>query len=247
MKKIMTIVALSAFAAGAMAQEEIQGNIVGYAKINLATSKAFVGAMFNDITRLGVAVNDLDVHSIKTDASGWDYQVLLSWWTGFGFETAYWGYAEPDYTIATWVDGDLFPVTKTFALGEGFMVDDGNGVEFTLAGGLLTSSPNDAVEVTVTASKQFIVNPMPDVNGVDIHSIKADASGWDYQVLLSWWTGFGFETAYWGYAEPDYTVATWVDGDLFPVTKTFALGEAFMVDDGNGVTLSFPNPLPPTP
>ena len=255
MKRMMMITALSALAAGAMAQSEQidSGNIVGYTKIGLEKTRMMLGVTFKDIA---AATRIMDLSSIETDANP-DGGTRLSWWTGAGYDSAVWqdAWDEDGVTelfINTWVDYlTQVPVATNFTVGTGFFIDGPAGVNTVLLKGeLVTSKPKTDdpwVEVPLAQVREMVVNPMP--VAINITNIFAEGVTPDGGARISWWTGAGYDSAVWqdAWDEDGVTelyIDTWVDYlTQVPVTNRLEIGEGFFLDGAAGKSLFFPNPL----
>ena len=226
MKKIITLIGCVALAASALAQGPVSANIVGYAKLSLATKNVLMfGAVFKDIPSVAKTLN---IQEIFTDADEWGI-TTLSWWDGAKWINATWG-------DGAWVDLiSEEPVVKTFAVGEGFKFYSELGDTVTVKGELYTSSPVETdIELSLQNNVEILVNPMP--AELDIQDIGTDADEWGI-TTLSWWDGAKWINATWG-------DGAWVDIiSEEPVVKTFAVGEGFKFYSLIGDKLLFPNPL----
>ena len=234
MKKMMMITALSALAAGAMAQSEQidSGNILGYAKLNLGLQDNMMfGAVFKDIV---AAQKELDIQSIDTNID--DGTGSLLWWSGVdwvgnqNFDGVWWELDDETYVMST----------KVFAVGEGFRFECGTPNAYVTVRGELYTSTTNLTEIPLTLREgidnEMFVNPMPvSVELQDIGTNIEDGTG-----SLLWWSGVdwvenrNFDGDWWELDDETYVMST----------KVFEVGEGFRFECGTpGAYLTFKNPL----
>lgn len=167
--------------------------------------------------------------------------------------------------VAAWGDGDYVAITdKNFVPGEWMLVQpnlDGESV-ITAAGALATTDKTAAANAVAIVNDGRLTaagNPLP--VATDIQEITGTVDGaiaGDGGFLLTWYdrTTGGYKRA--GWCEGTYPSAAdmeadenwsdtpaWGDGDYVKTTKSFAVGEGFLVQPNlDGVSrLLFPNPF----
>ena len=165
---------------------------------------------------------------------------------------------------AAWGDGDYVALSKSFVAGEWMLVQPNlDGVSaITAAGALATtdkSAAANAVAIVNDGRLTAVGNPLP--VATDIQEITGTVDGavaGDGAFGLTWYdrTTGGYKRAVWCEgtyptaadmeADENWTdVAAWGDGDYVKISKSFAVGEGFLVQPNlDGASrLLFPNPF----
>jgi len=263
MKKLMFTAAAALCATVGLAIES--ANTVGYTAPTLSKSLQNTGVCF--MTPDG---QDIDIQAIKPSSNNkeaTDGSFTMRWFNAGKYDYAVWcaplyadeeGETELDYN--GWGDRDyLMPITKTFSPGQWFLVQPNSATvnpTLTVAGAIVTSdTTTPTYSVALQKALQATGNPFPTTCDIQsIVPISNDKEANDGTFQIRWFNGGKYDYAVWcaplyadeeGETELDYN--GWGDRDyLMPITKTFGVGEGFLVQPNSATVnpkLAFPNPL----
>ena len=242
-----------------------RSSIVGYntKTVEKKNYQEMVGASFNSVGAEALDIQDITLVGDLANGGSW-----IKWWDPttrtYSAEALYvnplcdpndpTGEAELDY--GGWGDEDFFPVSKTFAPGEGFWFGaNRDGVGITTAGAIERTSNEYVGRLVEKKNYQvMVINAFPitlNIQNIVLDGDLANGGSW-----IKWWDPttrtYSAEALYvnplcdpndpTGEAELDY--GGWGDEDFFPVTKTFAPGEGLWFGaNRDNVTICFPNPF----
>ena len=232
---------------------------MGYSTKTVTTAgyQEMVGASFNSVG--AEALNIQDITLVGDNAAGTSW---IKWWNpasktysakAYYTDTLYDPVTDDELGYGGWGDEDLYPVTKTFAPGEGFWFSPAkNSVGITTAGAV-EKTANQYVGRTVAVAGQqiMVLNAFPTT--LDIQSIVLDGDSAAGTSWIKWWDSasktysakaYYTDTLYDPVTDDELGYGGWGDEDLYPVAKSFAVGDGFWFSPAkNNVTICFPNPF----
>ena len=234
---------------------------MGYNTKTVSTKgyQEMVGASFNSVGAEALNIQDITLVGDLENGTSW-----IKWWdpaTRTYSDKAV--YANPlcdpvtddDLDYGGWGDQvDWYPITKTFAPGEGFWFSPNKASVGITTAGAVEKTANQYVGRTVTTKGHqiMVINAFP--TALNIQEVVLDSDLENGTSWIKWWdaaTRTYSDKAV--YANPlcdpvtddDLDYGGWGDQvDWYPIEKTFAVGDGFWFSPNKAdVTICFPNPF----
>ena len=232
---------------------------MGYSTKTVTTKgyQEMVGASFNSVGSEALDIQDITLVGDNADGGSW-----IKWWDpATRTYSAKAVYVDPlcdpitddDLDYGGWGDEDYYPISKTFAPGEGFWFSPAkNGVGITTAGAVEKTTDQYVGRSGATKGQQImVINAFP--TALNIQNIVLDGDAADGGSWIKWWNpATRTYAAKAVYVDPlcdpvtddDLDYGGWGDEDYYPISKTFAVGDGFWFSPAkNGVTICMPNPF----
>ena len=218
-----------------------------------------MGASFNSVGAEALDIQDITLVGDSADGTAW-----IKWWDPktrtYSEQAVYTATLvnpddDTDLTYGGWGDQiNWYPVTKTFAPGEGFWFSPAiDGVGITIAGAV-EKTGNKYVGRTVTTANQqmMVINAFP--TALNIQDIVLDGDSKDGTAWIKWWDSetrtYSEQAVYTATLvnpddDTDLTYGGWGDQiNWYPITMTFKAGDGFWFSPSiDNVTICFPNPF----
>ena len=230
-------------AASAFAVES--ANTVGYHAMATAVENYnYAAAQFFSVGYTTTDINTITLDDGSAGTVGWGDSMVIS--GPLGNPAANYLYYDATLNPAGeeagsfWGDEMMEPVTVSFDAAEGFAIDNSNGLEFSI----VNSGEVPVNEATLAASENYTYtgNPFPasiDINDITLDDGGAGAVGWgDSMVIVG---PLGNPAANYLYYDATLNSAGeeagpfWGDEMMEPVNVTFLPGQAFAIDNSNGL------------
>ena len=234
-------------------------SIVGYNTKTVTTAgyQEMVGASFNSVGAEALDIQDITLANDTGNGGSW-----IKWWdpaTKTYSDAVYYlsvlvdPETDDDLDYGGWGDDDWYPVSKTFAPGEGFWFSPNKaGVGITTAGSVeQTDNQYVGRKVDKAGQQIMVINAFPtalDIQKIVLEGDSAQGGSW-----IKWWdsttkkysnTVYYLSTLVDPETDDDLDYGGWGDDDWYPVTKTFDVGDGFWFSPNRAnVTICFPNPF----
>jgi hypothetical protein len=228
MKRIKYIVALVAMVGIFSAQAaEVDSNMVGFAKVNLAQGLNIIGAPFVTVGDTETTLMDLfDVNDMKAGSSTANSDSVLVY-TGSGYETYFlYAYAGPSYDQIAWVDTSFVEVDVTLQPGQAvWLRRQDPAADITFKGEVVSSASTDISLSTGLNMVSYPYSISASLNDFDISNATAGSSTANSDSVLVY-TGSGYNTYFlYAYAGPSYDQIAWVNTSFVEVDVDMPIGK----------------------
>ena len=208
------------------------GNTVGFASTNAAPNFNYYAPQFFDIGH-----NTTGIQSIQLDDGGMgsvgmgDAMQIVGPLGNAAAGYAYWNFAYFGGDGYFWCDDSMMPVDVSFDQGDGFAINNGNGLTFDVKG--CGEVPISNATFAATANFNWTGNPFP--APISIQSVQLDDGGLgivgmgDAMQLVGPLGNAAAGYAYWNFAYFGGDGYFWCDDSMTPVEVSLAPGQGFAI------------------